>query len=105
MHKYRTVTVSNKNLTGFPHFFIWILPGLFQEVARSKLRFSRTVICSKKCRRSLNDHLSIQEKYSVIISHVFFINFREIHVFHFSRAFPGLEIFFHSPDFEGFSGA
>ena len=68
--------------TGSPHFFMWI----FQDFSRSKLRFSRTVICGKKCCRSLYDHLSLQEKYSVIISYVFFKNFQD-----FSRTFA----FFH----------
>ena len=33
---------------GFPHFFICIFQGLFQDFSRSKLSFSRTVICDKK---------------------------------------------------------
>ena len=31
--------------SGFPHFFICIYPGVFQNFSRSKLRFFRTVVC------------------------------------------------------------
>ena len=33
--------------TGFPNFFISIFQELFQDFSRSKLRFSRTIICGK----------------------------------------------------------
>ena len=39
-------------------------PGLLQDFSRSKLRFSRTVICSIKCCIGLYYHLFLQEKYS-----------------------------------------
>ena len=94
--------------SGFPHFYICI----FQDFLRSKLRFSRTVICSIKCCRGLNDHLSLQEKYSIIISNIF-PNISKIFPGHFS-AFPGLFqdfprpgnllIFVHFPGFQGFPG-
>ena len=67
----------------------------FSGLLKVKIKVFRTVICSKEC-RSLFDHLSLQEKYSVIISYVFQKKFQDFPGYFpfslFSRTFPGLEI-------------
>ena len=90
----KTATVVNEQTQG-SHTFSY---AFVQDFSRSKLRFSRAVICSKKGCRSLYDHLSFQEKYSVIISYAFFKDFQDFSTTFFcllfSMTFPGLEIYF-----------
>ena len=69
---------------GFSHFSY----VFFQDFSRSKFRFARTVICSKKCCGSLYDHLSLQEGHSITISYVVFKNVQD-----FSRTFPVFPFF------------
>ena len=89
----------NKNTlmeAGLPYFFICIFPVFFQDFSWSKVRFSRTIIQSESedC-QMLNDHLSLLEKYSILISYLlkkipgFFQDFLK---FFFPRAIPGLKI-------------
>ena len=94
---------------GFLHFFIYIFPGFLQGFSRSNLRFSRTKICRKKCCHNLYDLLSLQEKYSIIVSFVFFKNFQDFsRTFSYFLFFSGLsqawKFIFHFPGFQGFQG-
>ena len=76
-----------RDITGFPHFFISIFQGLFQDFSRSKLRCSRTIICGKNM-------LSGMEIFKKIIDSNFVSIFKEV-----------LEIyFFHFPGFSGCVG-
>ena len=67
----------------FPHFFICI----FQDFSCSKLRFSRTIISESEDCQMFYDHLSPQEKYSILTSYLF-KKFLDFLIF----SFPGLEI-------------
>ena len=83
---------GSKAISRVPKLFLTrIVPGLFHDFSRSKLRFSRTVICDKKCCHSPSDHLSLQEKYSLIISYLFLKKFHD-----FSRTFSCFSFY---PDF------
>ena len=76
---------------------------IFQDFFRSKLRFSRKLICSKEYCCSLYDQISLQEKYSVIIMYVFLKNFQNICCFSFFQDFSMLEIYFPFSRFSRFS--
>ena len=82
--------------TLFMHFFR-PFPGLF-EFSKSKLRFSRTISCSKKCCCSLYDQLSLQDKNLVIILYVFFKNSQDfsriLSCIPFVQDFSGMKNYF-----------
>ena len=89
--------------TGFPHLFISIFQGLFQDFPRSKLRFSRTIIFGKK--NALGDR-NLQEKYSILILYVFLKGFQDFSrtlLFSQELSRPG-NLLFHFPSFLGCVG-
>ena len=69
--------------------------AFFQDFSRSKLRFSRKVVCGRNCFKGGGGERSCQ-KYSMLISYVFFKKFLDFpgrfHFFLFSRTFSGLRI-------------
>ena len=64
---------------GFPHFFIYIFPVLFQDFLWPEVRFYKTIIQSESedC-QMLYDYLSLLEKYSILISYLVRYNSAEI---------------------------
>ena len=96
-HTYYIFSTPYSSRSGFQDFFIYIFPGLFQEFLRSKLRFSKTVICSKDAAAAL---------WSFISSRKIFLKNLQIFFRTFSCfLFPGLlrlgNLFFHVPQVRG----
>ena len=81
---------------GFPNFLICIFLVLFQDFLWSKLRFSKAIISESEDYQMLYDYLSLQEKYSFLITYLFkkipgF--FQHFLIFFLFQTFPGLEIY------------
>ena len=67
----------------------------FQDISRSKLRFSRTVICGKKCFRRIVIFKKYLDSNFICILKDLTGSFQDIVIsFPFFRTFPGLEIHF-----------